>query len=113
MPGHERLEIRDVASADRHVLVLSGHLDLATTPDLDDAIRRVCGTGCPEIVLDLSALTFVDSTGLYSVLNANRLCEEQHFDFFVRPGMGAAARLFEICGLTEVAPFLRPPGAPA
>jgi anti-sigma B factor antagonist len=47
------------------VLALAGELDLATTPQLDQALEEVNGRG--TIVLDLDDLTFIDSHGLHAI----------------------------------------------
>jgi anti-sigma B factor antagonist len=48
---------------------LAGELDLATVPLLDIAIADAVAKGGP-ITIDLSHMTFIDSTGLKSILNA-------------------------------------------
>ncbi len=48
---------------------LQGELDLATVPLLDIAIADAVAQGGP-ITLDLSHMTFIDSTGLKSILKA-------------------------------------------
>jgi anti-sigma B factor antagonist len=48
---------------------LEGELDLATVPLLDIAIADAVAKGGP-ITIDLSHMTFIDSTGLKSILNA-------------------------------------------
>ncbi|MEW2354744.1 STAS domain-containing protein [Spirillospora sp. NPDC029432] len=49
----------------RHtVLTLSGELDVTNLDDLCDHLRAACRTRGDRIVLDLSRLTFIDSSGL-------------------------------------------------
>jgi anti-anti-sigma factor len=48
---------------------LQGELDMATVPLLDIAIADAVARGGP-ITLDLSHMTFIDSTGLKSILRA-------------------------------------------
>ena len=45
------------------VVRVSGELDIATVPVLADVLRGLAQP-CDRVVLDLSALTFIDSTGL-------------------------------------------------
>lgn len=48
------------------VLRLSGELDLATAEDLLIAFRSVSDGEGSEVILDLSELEFIDSTGIYA-----------------------------------------------
>ncbi|MFL5738392.1 MAG: STAS domain-containing protein [Actinomycetota bacterium] len=47
---------------------LGGELDLATAPRLQDAVHRSVEAGGP-ILLDLSAVTFIDSSGLHAIVS--------------------------------------------
>ena len=61
----------DTARAgDAVVISLSGELDLASADDLGRLIQRVEETEPPRIVIDLSSLSFIDSTGLQVLLSA-------------------------------------------
>jgi anti-sigma B factor antagonist len=46
------------------VIYLTGELDLATTPQLQSAVQQVIDADEHSITLDLTGLTFCDSTGL-------------------------------------------------
>ncbi|MBA3302721.1 MAG: STAS domain-containing protein [Acidimicrobiia bacterium] len=54
------------------VLGLSGELDMGTAPDLLAVAHDVLGRGGSDIVLDLSELAFIDSTGLSTLLMLSR-----------------------------------------
>jgi anti-sigma B factor antagonist len=54
------------------VLALSGELDIARTPRLRVAINEVLRARPAGLVIDLCAVTFVDSTALALLLNAQR-----------------------------------------
>lgn len=54
------------------VLALSGELDIARTPRLRVAINEVLRSRPSGLVIDLCAVTFVDSTVLALLLNAQR-----------------------------------------
>jgi anti-anti-sigma factor len=107
-PGFEvQASVRD----GRHTLRLSGELDLAVAAGLEARILGVCGEGVSGIELDLSQLTFMDSTGLRALLNAQELCADHGYDFLVRPGGGQVQRLLELTGTNEVLPLAdTPPG---
>ena len=52
------------------VIVPSGRLDVAGAPTLKEAISEVVKNGPPKVVIDMESVSFVDSTGLGSVISA-------------------------------------------
>jgi anti-sigma B factor antagonist len=52
---------------------VEGELDLATAPELEETLGRELGAG-NHVVLDLAAVTFIDSTGLHTILSALQAC---------------------------------------
>jgi anti-sigma B factor antagonist len=106
--GPEDFSIREDAQGDRHTLILAGELDLASAPTLEAVTARLCADGASEIVFDLSSLSFIDSTGLRTILSSMNLCEEHLCDFWLIPGQRAIQRLFELAGLLGRLPFREP-----
>jgi anti-sigma B factor antagonist len=113
-PGFEvQQSVRD----GRHTLLLSGELDLAVAAGLEATVLGLFVESVSAVELDLSRLTFMDSTGLRAVLRAQELCAEHGCDFLVIPGSsGQVQRLLELTGTTDVLPLAdahpsRPAGA--
>lgn len=82
-------------------VVLTGELDIAT---LDDARRRIAAAeaGAPDLlVVDLSRLTFVDSSGVRLALLADERARAAGRRFAVRLGTRHALRVFQALGLVE------------
>ena len=61
---NESLELTVGDNGEEVVITLVGELDIATAPELWAAIDKALAQGRTKLVLDLSALAFVDSTGL-------------------------------------------------
>ena len=64
------------------MVVASGEIDLSTSPELREPLRR------PEcqaatVVLDLRAVTFMDSSGLGVIVGQNKRAREHGFRFAV------------------------------
>jgi anti-sigma B factor antagonist len=55
------------------VVVPSGRLDVAGAPALKEAIGEAVKNGLPRLVIDMEGVSFVDSTGLGSVIAALKL----------------------------------------
>jgi anti-anti-sigma factor len=64
------LEIETEREGDSITIALSGEMDVSTVQRLDLAIRRAEEADVGRIVLDLSELAFLDSTGLSVLLKA-------------------------------------------
>lgn len=89
---------------DEHVLALCGELELAAAGDVQDELARVEATDATLIVLDLSGLTFIDSTGIRLVFNAHVRCADQD-RLSLRRASAAVQRVFRLCGVEDLLPF--------
>jgi anti-sigma B factor antagonist len=98
-------EVQDSVSGGRHTLILRGELDLQPAMQLEQMLKHICVEGTTGIVIDLSKLTFMGSTGLRAILLARDLCEQHGYEFFIVPGPRNVQRLFELTGLDELLPL--------
>jgi anti-anti-sigma factor len=105
----EPFEVQDLVSGDAHTLVLSGELNVAEGDELEAAI--VSCANAARLRLDLSELTFMDSTGLTLVLLADALCRAPGIVFSLVPGPTQVQRIFETAGLLGQLPFEMEPTA--
>jgi anti-sigma B factor antagonist len=98
--------LNDRAEENRHVIALSGELDIASAPALEAKIVELCTDGARSVVIDLSELAFIDSTGLRAIMGARSLCDERSCDFSLVPGGKSIQRVFVLTGLHEYLPFV-------
>lgn len=88
---------------DDGVLVrLEGELDLATAPTLERVVNLAVDSGAPTVVLDLSALTFVDSTGIHVLIAAQRRALKQGFALVLRSPTQQVRKILRLTGLDQV-----------
>jgi anti-anti-sigma factor len=95
--------ILEVESEERDGLVhvsLRGELDLSTVGKVEDELQHVEGHA-KVVLLDLSDLTFLDSTGLRCVVRADERAREDGRRLVVVKGPEAVQRVFEITRLEE------------
>jgi anti-anti-sigma factor len=86
-------------------LRLTGELDIASLPRLQAAVDDALAAGARRLQIDLSQLTFVDSSGLrHFILLASRAAEEGWSLSLVRPTGGSLA-VFELTGADRNLPF--------
>src|SRR4051794_1652993 len=70
--GGETLRITSDRVGGAHVLRLRGELDLRTVPKLRMRLAEALERGTGPVIIDLTDVTFIDSTGLSALLNALR-----------------------------------------
>ncbi|MEY3606871.1 MAG: hypothetical protein RL289_1051, partial [Actinomycetota bacterium] len=58
------MQIATTPGSDRYVITVSGEVDLATSPDLDNAIIAAIESGTSSLAIDLTDVSFMDSSGL-------------------------------------------------
>ena len=80
---------------------LKGELDLSTVAKVEEELRRVEASDATLLVLDLSGLTFLDSTGLRAVITADERARAQGRRFVIIKGPDAVQRVFAITRLEE------------
>ena len=82
------------------ILSPSGEIDLATVGQLEDALTASMGNDT-DVAVDLTGVTFMDSTGLRALLAANQnLSESGHRLALVVAG-GPVDRLLDISGVGQ------------
>jgi anti-sigma B factor antagonist len=103
--SHTPLDIETVSDGERVRLAVGGELDLATVPRVERAVDAALAQGARNLVIDLSGLGFVDSSGLrlFVVLH-QRAGEEGWTLSLVRPPERAMT-VFRVSGLEENLPF--------
>jgi len=82
-------------------VALRGELDLSSVGRVDDVLERVESDAPPLVVLDLSRLTFLDSTGLRCVVTADERARSQGRRLAIVKGPEAVHRVFTITRLEE------------
>jgi anti-anti-sigma factor len=86
-------------------LCVSGELDLSTSPQLGELLGRELDSG-NSVLVDLSGVTFIDSTALNTLIAALRSCESNGGSLAVGADLPAqVSRVFEITGLDAVLPI--------
>jgi anti-sigma B factor antagonist len=98
------VEILEVTSEDRDGLVhvgLVGELDLSTVAKVQEELRRVEASAPPTLVLDLSKLTFLDSTGLRCIVTADERARDGGRRIVIVRGPDSVQRVFSITRLEE------------
>jgi len=84
------------------VVRLAGELDMATTERALDALRATDLTAAHLLVVDLSDVTFCDSSGLRLLLHLRQVMVDHGGGFDAVGAHGIVASTIEVTGLTEI-----------
>jgi anti-sigma B factor antagonist len=97
--SHFRLEVREAGAAT--VIAVSGELDLASSPALQEELERATASGTPMLIIDLRELDFMDSTGLSVLVRAHQRIEEQGRQLAMVRGPQQVQRLLSLTGVAD------------
>jgi anti-anti-sigma factor len=97
----------DAGSGGERVIRLRGELDIDSATDLERALLR-SRPAQQRVVLDLSELQFMDSTGLRVLLRARAVAEEGRWEIVLRAVPPNIRRLFDMTGVHDALPAEAP-----
>ena len=95
------LEVETKDREDGVELALKGELDLSTIERVEQELSRAEDAGHRLIVLNLSGLTFLDSTGLRTVVTADQRARRSGRRIVILKGPATVHRVFTITRLDE------------
>jgi anti-sigma B factor antagonist len=84
------------------IVVPCGELDIATAPALDAELTRLRAEGFRRLVVDLRALTFIESTGIHVLLRWAREQGRLGRSFSVVPGSQRVQMVLAMTGVLEL-----------
>jgi anti-anti-sigma factor len=91
------------AGGDALVLALRGEVDMATAGMVKQAATKaITDDGYRRLVLDLSQVSFMDSSGLHAIVDAQRAMQAAGGQVKVVNGSPSLARIFELTGLNRL-----------
>ena len=99
MQSHFRLEVRSQGKAT--IIAVSGELDLASSPALQEELDRVSASDADLLIIDLRDLDFMDSTGLSVLVRAHQRAEEQGRQLAMVKGPQQVQRLLSLTGVAD------------
>lgn len=101
---------------ERTVVWVRGEQDIATRPELSDAIARATARDGADIFVGLSAVTFMDASTIGAIVGGQNLLQSRSRALNVRAPSACARRLLDLCDLSslcEPVESRRPVGATA
>lgn len=83
------------------VIGVSGELDLASSPALEEELERGVASQAEVVIVDLRNLEFMDSTGLSVLVRAHQRATESGQRFGVVRGPQQVQRLLSLTGVAD------------
>jgi anti-sigma B factor antagonist len=99
MQSHFRVEVANKGEA--AVIRVSGELDLASSPALEEELARVSSSEASLVIVDLRDLEFMDSTGLSVLVRGHQRAAENSQRFGVVNGSQQVQRLLSLTGVAD------------
>jgi anti-sigma B factor antagonist len=98
----EPFAITQEQSGSLPLLRVRGEIDILTAPRLKEAIVAALTGDVPSLILDLSDVGFLDSSGLQVLVSAKKRTAERGGDVYLLGVQDPVRRIFELLRLTEV-----------
>ncbi len=96
------LDIQLQEGPQRNVVLLSGEVDVYTASKLKETLNPLAEQENKELVVDLSGINYIDSTGLGIFIGALKATEKSNSTLKLIGLNERVKKLFEITGLNEV-----------
>jgi len=100
-PGAAQLWIERRDDARGVLLFLSGELDIATAPELEECLSELMPEARTRVLLDLSQLRFVDSAGISVLIRAKQDADANGRVLVLRRPTDRVHRAFALVGLVD------------
>lgn len=104
--GFDELTLTSERVGTVHSICVSGELDLASAPRLELELATVEATDATLIVVDLSNLIYIDSTGVRLLLSAHARSRTGSDRLTLLRASNGVQRVFELCGVADLLPFV-------
>lgn len=96
------MQILKATEGTRHYIDLAGEIDAYTAPKLKEELMPLAEQKRQTIVVDLSKVTYLDSTGLGIFVGALKKSHQNESEVILKNLTERVERLFTITGLNEI-----------
>ena len=102
----QQFQIEERAAHGASIVSVTGEIDVATAPQLQECLHELIASGHTSLVVDLLAVTFLDSTALGVLVGALKRCRERGGELQLVMADPRILKIFEITGLSTVFPIV-------
>ncbi|MBV9410214.1 MAG: STAS domain-containing protein [Acidimicrobiia bacterium] len=94
------MEVADTTSPT--TIVLTGEIDVSTSSRVREALIAISNSGEISVVVDMTHVTFMDSTGLAALVGPLKRFRSMNGQIVLRSPSKSVQKVLEITGLTRV-----------
>ena len=94
------VEVESFKSVD--LVKVSGRIDSASAPALDEALKQLTENGRYKLVLELSGVEYMSSAGVRALVSALRTCKGRFGDVRIANPSERVQEVLELAGLTSL-----------
>jgi anti-sigma B factor antagonist len=84
------------------VLAVRGEIDVASAPEFHASLSDLIGKGSEVVVVDLSGVSFIDSSGLGALVGAEKEMRAAGHELRLVVTQPQITRLLDLTGLSEI-----------
>lgn len=89
------------------IVKISGELDLVVAKEFSESVDKVLlDKPIKNLILDLSMVSFIDSSGLGAILGRYKIIEQQGGSMSIFGAIPSVFRILEISGIMKIIPVL-------
>lgn len=96
------IKVRKVSEGTKHYLEVAGEVDAFTAPELREKVIPLTEKRENTVIVDLSDVTYMDSTGLGVFVGAIKAAKKNQSEVILKNMTERVRRLFAITGLDEI-----------
>lgn len=96
-----RLDTRATKVGGANAIALTGELDLETAPQLGEEVELAVWSTVGAFVLDLTGVTFLDSSGLHALLRARAYLAREDRPLVLVCPVGPARRVLDLASVLD------------
>ena len=101
-PSYTPFAVSVLRGADEAAVGPRGELDLASVDELTQEVEDLWAAGSRRVLIDLTALEFIDSSGLRSLLDLREAAASDGHELALRSGPSVVQRIFELTGTAQL-----------
>jgi anti-anti-sigma factor len=99
------LRCTTTAAGTTQIVSLDGEVDLHTAPILVAVVDSAFGADPETLVVDLSGVRFIDSTGIHALLDAHDRATAREVRLVLLPAAPEVQLVFRVAGVDALLPF--------
>ena len=93
------LQVRVFKKSEVIWIEIGGEIEMSNAPQLREILLDSCSGACPRLVVDLTRVPFIDSTGIGTLVIGLKRAREKGGTFALFAPQPRVRRVFEISGL--------------